>query len=149
MSNKRWFLSLGVLLLVVVASPAWAQTVPITAGPNMGSTQDPVHITVPWDDTQDHWQIDEDLIFDPNAPPMEKWFLTPPTLPENSYPPGTAFPVWENFFIVPGASQPVLDWHEEIHTPGWEWRWNDDGSGLPTVQDPLITRDGLPWPWKH
>ena len=149
MSNKRWILSLGSLLFAVVTSPTWAQSNPITAGPNMGSPQNPVHIQVDWDSSQDHWRVDEELIFDPHAPPMEKWFMTPPTSPTNPYPPGTAFPVWENFLLHP-LSLAVLDWHEVIHTPGWEWRYYEyNPDPTDPNYEPLITRDGAPWPWKH
>jgi hypothetical protein len=91
-----------------------------------------------------HWQLQVDLIFDPQAPPMVKHFKSPqfptgaPILLDAEQP--FPQPLWEEFLIVDGP--PVIDWHELIRTPGWEWR-------VPDPNDPaqsLITKNGQPWP---
>ena len=132
---------LFVVVLVVVTVPAADSEAQITSGSNLGAT--PVGpISIPFDPDEQHYVFEEDLIFDPDAPPMIKEFVSPhftsgaPIMLDGSQP--LPFPIWEEFFIVPGLSVPVSDWHEEILTPGWEWR--------PLPDKSLITRDGLPWP---
>ena len=97
----------------------------LTSGSGPG---DPTPLTVPFDSLEGHYLVQHDLLFDPQAPPMVKDFQSPGPVIF----PGTSFPVWEAWFLVePG--RPVSDWHEEILTPGWVWRFD------PAV---LITRNG-------
>lgn len=149
MNAKRWLVLLVALVVVVTCAPAFAQ-VP-ASGPNMDPTLTPRHISVeffPSTLEDSHWFLEDELVFDPHAPPMEKWFQSPVLTPSNPLLPGDGFPVWENFLIVP-PSLSVLDWHEVIHTPGWEWRYSEyDPNPTDPNYHPLITRDGIPWPWQ-
>lgn len=102
-----------------------------------------------------------DLIFDPNAGPIEKWFPTPrlptgePILLDALQP--VPIPVWEDFFLIPPIpggprGYAVADWHEHIHTPGWVWVLPGDEAdqqfpGLFPPNQSLITRNGEPWPF--
>ncbi|MEM8784160.1 MAG: hypothetical protein AAGE65_15095 [Planctomycetota bacterium] len=105
------------------------------------------------------WDLDVDLIFDPGAGPMLKWFETPtnpvttdPILLDAQQP--FPQPIWEDFYVIPGPpgtppGYPVSDWHEEILTPGWEWVLPGDAR-FPSLFPPgqsLVTRNGQPWPW--
>ncbi len=126
------------------------------AGFNLDATpsQEPIHVD--WNQSMESWMLQVDLIFDPNAGPMQKLFESPkdasggPILLDAQQP----FPqtLWENFLILPPSTAPngfnVSDWHEEIHTPGWEWVEPGD-SRFPDLFPPnesLITKDGQPWP---
>ena len=147
--------ALASTLLFCFACSAFAgAVVPIIAGENGTGPRE--HITVPFEPTgpgEGHWQIGDTangipLIADPSAPPMEKWFLTPTDAISQPLPPGWSAPVWENFFVWPGdaafpKSPAITDWHEHIHTPGWEWEVPPAGG-----TESLITRDGEPWEWR-
>lgn len=127
------------IVAVVTAGLAMAQ-VPLTSGYDLAKP--PTTIDVPWGTGS--WSIMSGLIFDPTAGPMIKLFDTPrqvtgaPVLLDAQQP----FPqrIDEQWDLVPGASKPVSDWHEQVLTPGWEWMLVTSAS--------LITRNGQPWPWK-
>lgn len=126
------------------------------AGFNLGAapSQDPIFVD--WIIQEEHWMLQVDLIFDPSAGPMQKHFESPkdaggtPILLDAQQP----FPqtLWEEFLILPPPTAPngfnVTDWHEEIHTPGWEWVEPDDSRfpDLFPAGESLITKDGVPWP---
>ena len=180
--------ALAASLLFCFASTTLATIGPITAGQN--GTGPGEHLIVPYvgtgvpcDSTSEyafcttdpvlgvgHWVLGDpnhpiELIADPTAPPMDKWFLSPTDIcPDWSVcdssntsnglpsvlPPGWSAPVWEYFLVWPGGDPPfpnpspaITDWHEHIHEPGWEWIVPTEGS----LDPPLITRDGEPWPW--
>lgn len=126
------------MVVALTAGLATAQTA-ITSGYNLSAPA--TSLDVPW--SGDHWMFASGLIFDPTAGPMTKRFDTPrhptgaPILLDAQQP--FPQPIDEQWDLIPGASQPVWDWHEEILTPGWEWRLRTDAS--------LITRNGQPWPW--
>lgn len=128
-------------VVVLAAATAATAQVPITSGFNLDLPGIP--LDVPW--AGDRWTFNAGLIFDPSAPPMIKTFDTPrhptgaPILLDAQQP----FPqrVDEVFDLIPGASKPVSDWHEEILTPGWEW--------MLITAAPLITRNGFAWPYTH
>lgn len=146
-------------LVVLLVSSVSAQRPQLVSGFNLSLPPIPgQHIQVPFEAGPNHWQLDVDLIFDPAAPPMEKWFQSPqgsagPILLDGLQP--LPFPVWENFYLIPPIpgippGAPVSDWHEHIHTPGWEWVIPGDPR-FPDLFPPgqsLITRNGEPWPWE-
>lgn len=128
------FLALLAILCLACASGS-AQT--IVSGPNMTA---PVASVVFVEFDQESWKLDGHLLFDPTAGPMLKKFRSP--FGPNEIQPGTSFPVWEEFRLD-RESDPISDWHEKIHTPGWEWV-------IPSPGTPgLITKNGEPWPWNE
>jgi hypothetical protein len=139
--GKRFVSFATALVLFSIAVPASAQ---ITAGFSLDQPPgDPIFVE--YDPGELHYVLQMDLIFDPNAGPMEKHFQSPlhptggPILLDAQQP--FAQPVWEEFVLVGGP--PVSDWHEEILTPGWHWTL----PGTPGVPPgSLITKNGMPWP---
>lgn len=147
-----------VAVLLMIAALAQAQTsASATAGSNLAAPPSQPPIFVDWNLSMESWMLQVDLIFDPNAGPMQKHFETPkdagggPILLDALQP----FPqtLWEDFLLLPpppgGPSIEVSDWHEEIHTPGWEWVIPGDPrfAGLFPPGESLITMNGVPWPW--
>jgi len=123
-----------------------------TAGFNLNASPSQPPMDVDWIPNLESWRLQVDLIFDPTAGPMQKQFKSPtdasggPIQLDDLQP----FPqmIWENFQILP-PSPAVSDWHEEIHTPGWEWVLPND-SRFPDLflpNESLITMNGNPWPW--
>jgi hypothetical protein len=125
----------------------------VISGPNVGAAPSQPPIEIPWDATTNSWFLNYELIVDPLAGQMGKHFLSRPgptgvPLIIDALQP---FPqiVWENFIISPSARAlrtPVTDWHEEIHTPGWQWVTPAQRPDLFPTGQTLITRNGLPWP---
>lgn len=162
--DKSAFTTLAMLaFLTGLAGQSFAQTsTSATAGPNLGATpaQPPIFVEfIPPDGaTSGMWMLQVDLIVDPSGGPMSKHFQAPMDATgapiqldaEQPFP----HPLWEDFLNVPQSSVPsvpITDWHEEIHTPGWEWVLPGD-SRFPELFPPnesLITRDGQPWDWSH
>lgn len=155
MKPTRILLLPTLMIITLCCSAARAQ--PITSGFDLFGP--PTLIPVPFDPTEGHWLVNEELIFDPTAPPMIKEFESPvfstgqPILLDALQP--LPFPIWENFLLHDGmatnpSSLPVSDWHEEILEPGWEWVLPGD-SAFPDLFPPgesLITNNGEPWPWE-
>jgi hypothetical protein len=131
-----------------------------TSGPNLSAppSQPPIEVAyIPPGPNPGNWMLQVDLIVDPGAGPMIKHFLSPrgatggPILLDAQQP--FPQPLWEDFLNlpVPGTSGvPIIDWHEEIRTPGWEWvlPGDDRFPNLFPANTSLITRDGQPWPWE-
>ncbi len=138
MKTKSVHLCVAWIAIVCLACASGsAQT--IVSGPNLTAPVAPV-ITINFDPSMEGWNFEGNLLFDPFAGPMLKRFTTPFSTAEIQ--PGTSFPVWEDFHLDPD-SVPISDWHEEIHTAGWEWL-------IPSVGTPgLITKNGEPWPWNE
>lgn len=145
------------LLLLGATGVALGQTsASATAGFNLDAEPSQPPIFVEWNGPMEAWMLQIDLIFDPSAGPMAKHFQSPlgatggPILLDSSQP--FPQPLWEEFLILPPPGKrgiPVTDWHQEIHTPGWEWVLPGDARfpGLFPPNESLITRDGQPWPW--
>lgn len=156
-TRNKLTLGLPLLLLAYLASPACGQTsASATAGSNldMAPSQDPIFVE--WVQSSQSWVLQVDLIVDPTAGPMAKHFQTPldssgaPILLDGEQP--FPQPLWEDFLIIPipgTPGVPVTDWHEVIHTPGWEWVVPGDARfpDLFPANASLITRDGVPWPY--
>jgi LPXTG-motif cell wall-anchored protein len=151
------FLVLAAAVCALLARGAAAQVSPIVSGYNMSTAGE--NVDVPFNIENQYWAFEADLIFDPTAPPMTKFFETPrdPTgapIQLDALQP-LPFTIWEFFNLFPGlpggppASWPVADWHEEILTPGWVWVLPGDPQfpGLFPPGESLITRNGEPWPW--
>jgi hypothetical protein len=153
-------LMLSALVLCGMAGRSFAQTsASATAGPNPSGTpaQPPIFVDyIPPDASPGMWMLQVDLVVDPNGGPMGKHFESPksatgaPIQIDAQQP----FPqvLWENFLnlAVPGTlGAPITDWHEEIHTPGWEWVLPGDSTfpDLFPAGESLITHDGQPWNW--
>lgn len=160
MSNGKLTLTmfLSFLLALGLANAVSAQTsASATAGFNLNADPSGPPIQVDWNPTMAAWMLQVDLVFDPSAGPMQKLFDSPRGATggpiqldaEQPFPQ----PLWEDFLILPPAGTTpgysVSDWHEKVHTPGWEWVLPGD-SRFPDLFPPdesLITRDGDPWPW--
>lgn len=148
------------MLFACVAGSATAQTSASgSAGPNLNvpPAQGPIDVDFVSGTGPGMWMLQVDLIVDPSGGPMGKHFLSPqqtsgqPILIDAQQP----FPqvLWENFLNLPVPTTPgvsIVDWHEEIHTPGWQWVLPSDAHfpGLFPATESLITKNGDPWPWE-
>jgi len=147
-----------VVVVLMITAAAQAQTsATATSGFNLTAAPSQPPIVVDWNLPMESWMLQVDLIFDPNAGPMQKHFETPkgagggPIQLDALQP----FPqtLWEDFLLLPpplgGPLIGVSDWHEEIHTPGWEWVIPGDPrfTSLFPPGESLITMNGTPWPW--
>lgn len=160
MSNAKIALTnlLSLMLLLGLGEVVSAQTsASAVAGFNLSAAPSGPPIQVDWNLPMEAWMLQVDLVFDPDAGPMQKLFETPKGASGGPIQLDALQPLpqtlWEDFLIlpIPGSSTgyAVSDWHEEIHTPGWEWVLPGDPR-FPTLFPPnesLITRDGVPWPW--
>jgi hypothetical protein len=143
--------------LVGLSGSALAQTsTSATAGPDPNATpsQPPIDVDyIPPGTGPGMWMLQVDLVVDPSAGRMGKHFKSPqgasggPILLDALQP--FPQPLWETFLNLPvpnTAGVPITDWHEEIHTPGWEWVLPGDtraGSIFP-ANATLITNNGQP-----
>jgi len=147
---------ISISCLAGLASEAMGQA-SARSGPNPADGTFRDRIEISWNPLADAWTMQVDLIVDPKAGPMSKHFQSPqdatggPILLDALQPLPQV--LWEDFLIlpVPGtAGVPVTDWHEEIHTPGWEWVVPGDARfpNLFPASASLITFNGQPWPSK-
>ncbi len=153
---------------VALAFPALADVAlpSVTAGSNYDIDFNE-ELEVPFSGFAGAWFLSARLTHAPDAGPMIKRFESPitdtldPILLDAQQP--FALPVRETFHLFeppvldPNLApidpfSPVYGWYEEILTDGWVWAHQalpilDDSIDFP-LNPPLVTKNGLPHPWR-
>ena len=119
---KAKFIVLAAAISLLIAPAAWASGIAAGIGPGSDTQHSGNILGI---------DIVHTFYIDPNGPPWTKTIDI--EIPPDGLQQGTIIPLHEQLIIIPPpAGTPLLplwDWHEIIHTPGWEW-------ALPNAQTP-------------